>query len=411
MSFRSLIRWAPQFLYSAGPKTGLPTKIYPDAAMRLQGIRPGSGSRADGAIGAEEMNAIEDLNTHEIIMRRFLPFTKWSQVSSEAQYVGAAHDYGFGRDFYVPRQAAATPSDLRKTTMIGGNAEVEAASALFSNVGTRVHGCRRKISSTLAGVVFFGVQANGARARYNTARETYASADLNASPTAEWPCFGAAYDEVNGAVVALLGGAGERKFVRLPDGSSPTLVRATTAPVITTPSTQQPNCIAAGGGRAIALFRGNTAFEAYTSTDGGVTWDAVAVPRSGGNTIRGCAYVEDFLGLGPRFVFSGESSSSALDELYVTADGSAWDMITLPVGVGGQQCVILGDVLLAAQTFQLVGYDIRSGKIVSLIEFDGDSVQSIVDSGHRIYVGLASGVAIMSEPYALELDGALAPIA
>lgn len=404
MSYRSLVRWAPQLLYTDGPKTGLPTKIHPDAAIRLQGIRPGSGSRAQGAIGAEEMNALLDLSTNEIIMRRFLPFTRWAQVSTECQYIGVAHDYGFGRDFYVPRQVAATPSDLRKTTMLGGNSEVEATGAIFSNVGTQTFGCARKISSTLAGIVFFGVQANGARARFNTARETYASADLNSSPAGEWPCVGCAYDEVNGAVVALMVSGNERKFCRLPDGAAPALVRATTAPAIAGFTQQLQNVLCAGGGRAIALFRGSLGFEAFTSIDGGVTWSAIAVPRSSGSTIRGGAFVENFLGLGPRFVFSGESSSSAIDELYHTADGAAWDTITLPSGIGGQRCVILGDVLLAAQPSQLVGYDIRSEKIVGLIEFDGDTIQTIADSGHRVYVGLSSGVAIMSEPYQLTRD-------
>lgn len=392
---RSLPRlWATDPVQNTGAKVGEPTKVRPDA-LAPQGVHPGPYGQD---MGAEHLNFLLAAFTEHLAQTRYAGLLNWTKL-----------DANFGQALTTDPLTGRVLSSLRGSYDIGaiyphGVTTIEDAKAIFSDGTARSanHACHRKLTDGRGSFVFLGGNDEGFAAYFSTGPGTADTSTLASSTNSTQRCWGAAYDDVNGVVVSVWGlessTAGNRVFLRLPDGDAPTLVAATTQPTIpklpgalNDPGFELvPNCVACGGGRAIAMWETDDGYVCFTSTDGGITWNETAAPPSSApNWFRGIWYVSDFLDRGPRFVaFAPNATDGAV--LYSSPDGSLWDIVDLPADFmaldtsdsARTAAIVLGDVLIAAAgsarigvidlgTGQTLFHQISEDVTLELLRFDG----------------------------------------
>lgn len=364
-------RWARQYAYTTGPKSGLPSKIAP-ASISLQGIQPGTGSR----IAAEEMNELLAVMQEHVENTRFAGLRAWQELASGFNSPAAIVQHPLTGEVWI-----STPTEERRTT--GGPIEhIAQAATQFSGASDRA-ACVRRDTAGNGSIVIFGTSATGVRAAYTAAGSPTVLAVTSlanaATPTGMRDCV---YDEVGACVIGFTtGAAAAQRIVRFPDAAV-VISFATTAPTFANMNSanESKRILASGGGTTLLVYGGIPNFVAYRSTDAGVTFAVSTAPP--GNTslwVQGLFYIEDFIGLGPRFVCATSSTSDGR-RLHHTTDGTVWTTITPPTFVQNNVAVDATAIIIGSSVI----YADRGGPVGTVWDVARNTV-----TAHRFLVSNA----------------------
>lgn len=380
-------RWARQYLYTTGPKSGSPSKIAPDS-ITLQGTQPGTGAR----IGAEELNELLSVYGEHVENHRLQGLTQWSVFPAGATNALAVVRHPYTGEIWVT--TATSEVQFTDSTC----EQITSTATGFSST-TQRSACARKDTAGNASIVIFGSYASGIRARYTPAGNAVALANADvanaATPTGMRSCV---YDSVGACVIGFSEGTiSSQKIVRFPDAGT-ALIYATTVPATADVGSVYGTMLASGGGTTLLIYAINAGtFAAYKSTDAGVTWVASTAPPGGTTATEtlGVYYSEDFIGLGPKFVCL-TSSTSAGRKLHHSTDGSVWTTISPPayiaaLGTGSRGTLVGSSVIYAYNgSRQITVWDIARGTYTAFAPLlYGSSFFWI--TGGRLYSRQATG--------------------